>query len=110
MITATIVCYSDSNYGAAQHYNGRQVYFTEKELRENVRNAESVLARKGARHIAMERDTKIAFQVSGYSWNRGSYCDVLPLEEMMPYMKQAKSEVNQNEISCKRFPHPFLDC
>lgn len=86
MISATVVYYSPATYGPAQHTAGKCYFFTDDEIRSAVKNADSVLRRSGVRHIAMERDTGIAFQVSGYDARRGAYVDVLPREELAPYI------------------------
>ena len=90
MITATVVYYTQGNYGPLQHTAGRQVFFTADELRSAVRNADSVLRRSGSGHIVLDRDSGLAVQVSGYSWSRGAYVDALPLDELAPYIQEVK--------------------
>ena len=92
MITAVVVYYTPGPYGPMQHVYGRTAFFTAEELRANVRNADSVLSRKGAGHIVMDRDSRLAFQVAGYWWNRGAYQDVLSREELAPYLTSENLE------------------
>ena len=94
MITATVVYYSPAAYGPAQHMAGKKVFFSDNEIRSAVRNAASVLSRSGASHIVMDRDSGIAFQVSGYNAHRGAFVDVLPLDEIRPYIVPVPGSVS----------------
>ena len=87
MITASLVRYVPAAYGPAQVSAGRRTFFNQEELRSYVRNADSVFARDGAGHVCIDIDAGLVFQVSGYSRHRGAFVDVLPPEELAPYMK-----------------------
>lgn len=94
MITATVVYYSAGPYGPVQHTAGRTALFTHDDVKRAVINYDSVFSRHGAQHIVIDRDTRIAFQVSGYNRRRGAFVDVLPRDELLPYISdnnQARS-------------------
>lgn len=93
-ISAHIVYYTQGNYGPVQHDGGKQYFFTKEELTAAVRNADSVLRRSGANHIALDRDSRIAFQVSGYNGVRGAFVDVLPAEELIPFVVPVPGSVS----------------
>ena len=91
-ITATVIYYVPGPFGPLQRqHDVRQVFHTETDLRSAVRNADSVLSRGGAGHIVLDQDRCLAVQVSGYSWNRGAFVDVVPRSELEPYLKEAKA-------------------
>lgn len=85
-ITATVIYYTPGRFGPVQHTRGRETFFTVAAVRAACRNADSVLSRSGADHIVLDADAGLAVQVSGYNFNRGMYCDVLPLEELRPFL------------------------
>ena len=85
-ISATLIYYSSGPYGHVQHTAGKYHFFTEKSLREKVRNADSVLNRRGANHIVLDLPHALAVQVSGYNRRRGAFADVVPLAELQPYL------------------------
>jgi hypothetical protein len=86
-VSASVIYYTEGRFGPIQHSAGTR-YFNDAELRANVRNYDSVARRQGAGHIVFDRDAGLAVQVSGYSYNRGAYVDVLPLEELKPYLNR----------------------
>lgn len=85
-ITATVIYYEPGPYGPIQHASGRKTFFTKEDLSSAVRNARSVFTRSGANHIVLDSDVGLAVQVSGYDSRRGAYCDVLPLDELRPFL------------------------
>ena len=90
-ISATVIYYTPGPFGPLQHQAANRRYFhTETDLRAAVRNADSVLRRRGAGHIVLDMDHGLAVQVSGYNGWRGAFVDVIPHEELDPYLKEAK--------------------
>ena len=86
-ISATVIYYTPGPYGPLQHQAaGKQFFHSADELRAACRNADSVLRRRGAGHIVLDRDRSLAVQVSGYNWQRGAFVDVLPLDELRPFL------------------------
>ena len=85
-ITASTIYYTAGQHGPLQHSGKRATFRTEAELLAAVRNAGSVLRRRGANHIVLDIDCGLAVQVSGYNGTRGAFVDVLPLGELAPYM------------------------
>ena len=76
-ISVTVIRYS----GNVQHTCGRR-YWNDAALRQNVRNYAAIAKRSGVEHIVFDADAGLAVQVSGYTYNRGMYCDVLAIEEL----------------------------
>ena len=85
-ISAITIYYTSGPYGPLQHAGPRRHFSTEEELRGAVKNAESILRRRGANHIVLDTDKELAVQVSGYNGTRGAFVDVLPVEELSPYL------------------------
>ena len=85
-ITATIIYYTPGPYGPVQHTAGWKTFLSREDLSSAVRNARSVFTRSGAHHIVLDSDAGLAVQVSGYDARRGAYCDVLPLDELRPFL------------------------
>ena len=85
-ISAITIYYTPGPYGPLQHAGPRRHFSTEEELRGAVKNAESILRRRGVNHIVLDTDKELAVQVSGYNGTRGAFVDVLQVEELAPYM------------------------
>ena len=81
MVNVMVVYYSKGDYGPMMHTAGYRHFFPDEVIR-YVRNHESISKRAGAQHIIWDRDSRLALQVSGYSEERGMFCDVVPREEM----------------------------
>ena len=88
MISVMVVYYNhnESQYGPVMHTAGYRTFFPDEAAR-YVRNHDSISRRAGAHSIVWDRDTGLALQVSGYSEERGMFCDVVPMEEMETYLK-----------------------
>lgn len=93
-ISARIVYYTYGKYGPVQHDGGKTYFFTKKELSAAVRNVHSVLRRSGAHHVVLDRDSKLVFQVSGYNAVRGAFVDVLPEDELLPFVVPVPGSVS----------------
>ena len=85
-ITADLITYVPGPFGPAQYSAGRKTFSDIDSFRAACRNANDVLARSGAYHITLDIDVGLAVLVSGYNDDRGMYCDVVPLEELQPYL------------------------
>ena len=85
-ITASLITYTPGPFGPVQHSAGRKTFSDVDSFRAACRNADFVLARRGAHHITLDIDVGLAVQVGGYSAARGMFCDVVPLEELQPYL------------------------
>ena len=85
-ISARIIYYVPGPYGPIQRQEDNMRHYSIEELRDTIRNVDSVLKRDGAKHIVLDRDHMLAVQVSGYSWHRGAFCDVVPLAELAPFL------------------------
>lgn len=85
--TVYSVTYTPGPYGPIAHQQGRRT-MSEEQLRSIARNFNSVESRPGAGHVCLDRDNGIIFQVGGYSNSRGMFADVLPREELAPFLSE----------------------
>ena len=85
-VTASVIYYVPGPFGPLQRSAAPVTFSTVDALRSAVRNADSIIRRCGAGHIVLDRDRGLAVQVSGYNGYRGAFVDVLPREELAPYL------------------------
>lgn len=84
-ITASLVFYTQGKHGPIQH-SGGCCFYNVNSIASDVKNVSSIFSRPGANHIVLDIDRHVAVQVSGYNDNRGMFCDVVPLEELRPFL------------------------
>ena len=85
-ISATITYYTPGPYGPMQHQYGKVTYWTREDLRRAICNADDILNTRGAQHVVVDAEHRIAYQVSGYNARRGAFVDVIPREKLLPYL------------------------
>lgn len=90
-IRATITTDEAGNFGPVQHNAGSFCYWTKADARKAIRNWD-LIDFKSCSHVAIDAETRIAYQASGYSYNRGSYCDVFTADALRPYVDQYNAE------------------
>lgn len=82
MIELNIWHNTKTPYGVAQYHTGRKhVFGTIKGIKEQLRkiadNVDKIKFDKSVTCLAINTDERFIFQVSGYSNQRGAYCDII---------------------------------
>lgn len=79
-IRVTIYYSERGNYGPIQHVEAARTY-TIDGIRQLAQNADAI-DWTGVSGAAYDTDFKVIFQVSGYTYNRGMFCD---LQDIRPF-------------------------
>ena len=85
-ITATRVYYKHGEHGPIQYTKDHYTFISEEDFRRQVKNAD-MIDTKTVNHVCIDLDAGIAFQASGYSWNRGAFVDVFTYDQLKPYIQ-----------------------
>lgn len=85
-ISATITYDTPGPYGPIQHTFGSVTYRAKSDLLRAIRNAADVLATPGAGHIVVDAETRLAYQIAGYTSRHGAFSQVVPREKLEPYL------------------------
>jgi hypothetical protein len=85
-ISATITYTTPGQYGHIQHTYGSVTYRTRADLLRAICNAADVLATPGTSHIVVDAETRLAYQIAGYSPRHGAFSTVVPREKLLPYL------------------------
>lgn len=79
------VRYTPGPYGEVARTTSRRSVSAD-ELKHIARNFSAVTSRPGASAVCFDMNRNLIFQVSGYNNNRGMFADVVPLEELAPFL------------------------